>query len=111
MMVMGFVYFAGKAAISAGPDFLPMFREGLTDAGVMLPVLYLAVVSSVGAFLLQNFAITYLDVATATVFENIIPIISVAAGIIFLKEPFSALQLAGIVLILLGVWKVSSAEK
>ena len=32
-------------------------------------------------------------------------------GIIFLKEPFSAMQMAGIVLILLGVWKVSSAEK
>ena len=110
MMVMGFVYFAGKALISAGPEFFPAFRDGLADPGVMLPVLYLAVVSSVGAFLLQNYAITYLDVATATVFENIIPIISVSAGIIFLKEPFSALQMAGIVLILLGVWKVSSAE-
>ena len=107
MMVMGFVYFIGKALISTGADFFPLFREGITDAGVMLPVLYLSVVSSVGAFFLQNFAISHLDVATATVFENLIPIISVAAGILFLKEPFSAVQLAGIVLILLGVWKVS----
>ena len=108
MMVMGFVYFAGKALISKGGEFVPLFVSGLTDAGVMLPVLYLAVVSSVGAFLLQNFAITHLDIATATVFENIIPIISVAAGILLLKEPFSLIQLTGIVLILLGVWKVSS---
>lgn len=111
MMVMGCVYFTGKAAVSAGPEFFPMLKAGVVDAGVMIPVLYLAVISSVGAFLLQNFAITYLDVATAIVFENIIPIVSVVAGIVFLKEPFSAMQLAGIVLILLGVWKVSSAEK
>ena len=111
MMLMGCVYFTGKALFSVGSEFVPLFKAGITDSGVILPVLYLAVISSVGAFLLQNFAITYLDVATATVFENIIPIISVVAGIVFLKEPFSALQLAGIVLILLGVWKVSSAEK
>ena len=111
MMVMGFVYFTGKAVITKGPEFIPLFRAGLTDTGVMLPILYLAVISSVGAFLLQNFAISNLDIATATVFENIIPIISVAAGIIFLKEPFSMIQLAGIFLILLGVWKVSTAEK
>lgn len=110
MMVMGFVFFAGKAAVQEGSDFLPLFKAGLSDPGVMLPVLYLSVVSSVIAFLLQNYAITYLDVATCTVFENIIPIVSVAAGVLFLGEPFSPLQAAGITLILLGVWKVSTSQ-
>lgn len=110
MMVMGFVFFAGKALVSTGSDFIPQFTAGLRDPGVMLPILYLAVISSVGAFLLQNYAISHLDLATATVFENIIPIVSVAAGVLFLGEPFSLLQLAGIILILLGVWKVSSAH-
>ena len=110
MMVMGFVSFTGKAVIQEGADFLPLIRAGVTDPGVMFPVLYLSVISSVIAFLLQNFAITYLDIATATVFENIIPIVSVVAGVLFLAEPFSVTQLAGIVLILLGVWKVSTAS-
>ena len=110
MMVMGFVYFTGQAIIKNGQDFLSLFKAGITDTGVMLPILYLSVVSSVGAFFLQNYAISILDVATATVFENIIPIISVVAGVFFLGEPFSVIQLVGIVLILLGVWKVSTAH-
>lgn len=110
MMVMGFVYFTGSAIIKEGSEFVPQFAAGLTSSGVMLPILYLSVISSVGAFFLQNYAISILDVATATVFENIIPIVSVAAGVIFLREPFSVIQLAGIVLILLGVWKVSTTE-
>ncbi len=111
MMLMGFLCFTVIAAVKTGPDFLPMMKSGLTDRGVMLPVLYLSVLSSVGAFLLQNYAITYLSVAKCTVFENIIPVISVAAGVIFLGEPFSALQLAGMLLILLGVWKVSMSNQ
>lgn len=74
----------------------------------MLPVAYLAVLSSVAAFLLQNYAVTYLELAKITVFENIIPVISVAAGVLFLGEPFSVIQLAGVALILIGVWKVTT---
>ncbi|MBE6041412.1 MAG: DMT family transporter [Clostridiales bacterium] len=111
MMVMGFVFFIGKAIIQEGSEFIPLFIKSSCDPGVMLPVLYLSVISSVAAFLLQNFAITYLDIATATVFENIIPIISVVAGVLILHEPFSAVQFIGIVLILLGVWKVSTEDR
>ena len=107
MMLMGFICFTVIAVLRTGADFLPMMKAGLADSHVMLPVFYLSVLSSVGAFLLQNYAITYLSLARCTVFENIIPVVSVAAGVIFLKEPFSLIQLAGIVLILLGVWKVS----
>jgi len=110
MMLMGFVCFTAIAAARSGADFIPMMKAGLTDSGVMLPVLYLSVLSSVGAFLLQNYAITYLSVDKCTVFENIIPVVSVAAGVLFLGEPFSMMQLAGMALILLGVWKVSTAN-
>lgn len=110
MMVMGFVFFTAKAVIQEGSAFMPNFAASVLDPGVMLPVLYLSVISSVAAFLLQNFAITYLDIATATVFENIIPVVSVIAGVMILHEPFSAVQFAGIVLILLGVWKVSTSK-
>lgn len=108
MMVMGFLFFTGKAIVSNGADFIPLFVAGLTEKSVILPILYLSIISSVTAFLLQNFAITHLEVAKATVFENIIPIVSVVAGVLFLNEPFSVLQLIGIVLILIGVWKVST---
>ena len=48
-----------------------------------------------------------LDAATATVFSNIIPVVSLLAGVLILGEPFSMAYLAGIVLILLGVYKVN----
>ena len=108
MMVMGFVCFTIQAIIQEGQDFLPLLKSGFTDPGVMLPVAYLAVLSSVVAFLLQNYAVTYLELAKITVFENIIPVISVAAGVLFLGEPFSVIQLAGVALILIGVWKVTT---
>ncbi len=110
MMVTGCVFFVGKAIVQDGPDFVPMLRDGLTDRNVMVPILYLAVLSSVVAFMMQNYAVTYIDLAKTTVFENIIPVISVVAGVLLLGEPFSLWQLAGMVLILLGVWKVTTAD-
>ena len=109
MMVMGFAVFTGRAMISMGQTFPAAFIAGITDLHVMLPVLYLSLMSSVVAFLLQNYAVTYMDLSKITVFENIIPVISVVAGIIILGEPFSVIQLAGIGLILLGVWKVTAS--
>jgi drug/metabolite transporter (DMT)-like permease len=110
MLIMGFVCFTVSAAVREGSDFLPLLKAGLTDKYVMLPILYLALLSSVAAFMLQNYAITHLSVAQCTVFENIIPVVSVAAGVIFLGEPFSVIQLVGMALILLGVWKVSTSK-
>ena len=110
MLLMGFMYFTAQAAVRHGSDFVPLFIDGITDRYVLIPILYLSVLSSVVAFLLQNYSVTYLSLAKATVFENIIPVISVAAGVIFLGEPFSLIQLTGIVLILLGVWKVTTEK-
>jgi drug/metabolite transporter (DMT)-like permease len=108
MMVMGFVSFTAIAVVRTGSDFLTQFAAGITDWHVMLPVLYLSLLSSVVAFMLQNYAVTYMELSRITVFENIIPVISVVAGIVFLGEPFSLIQLAGIAMILLGVWKVTT---
>ena len=109
MMLLGCVYFTVQAAVQYKGDFIPLLRSGFTDWHLMLPILYLSVLSSVVAFLLQNYSVTYLELAKITVFENIIPVISVAAGVLFLHEPFSAVQLAGMALILLGVYKVTTA--
>lgn len=111
MVIMGFICFTIQGALIEGPDLVPLVAKGFADPGVMLPVAYLSVLSSVIAFMLQNYAVTYLDLTKITVFENIIPVISVAAGVIFLKEPFSAIQLLGVALILLGVWKVTTDHK
>ncbi len=63
------------------------------------------------AFGLLNYSVTYLDAATATVFSNIIPVVSLLAGVLMLGEPFSAAYLLGVVLILLGVYKVNATSE
>ena len=69
-------------------------------------VLYLGVLSSVVAFLLLNYANTYLPVTKTTVFSNVTTVVSVIAGIIFLDEKFSFKSALAAVMIIAGVWGV-----
>ena len=110
MMVMGFVFFSIAAAVQEGGAFVPLMKEAVSDKYVMLPILYLSLLSSVVAFGMLNYSVTYLDAAKVTVFSNIIPVVSLMAGVLVLGEPFSAVYLLGVVLILLGVYKVSTME-
>ena len=76
-----------------------------------LAILYLGIFSSVAAFLLLNFANTYLPVAKTTVFSNITTVVSVIAGMIFLKEKFTWETAFSTIMIVAGVWGVQVAKK
>ena len=69
-------------------------------------ILYLGVVSSVIAFLLLNYANTYLPVAKTTVFSNLTTVVSVIAGALFLGEGFGPQQALSTAMIIIGVWGV-----
>lgn len=66
-------------------------------------ILYLAVISSVVAFMLLNFASNHVSVTSATLLANLTTVISIIAGVIFLKESFTLVQIIGAVVILLSV--------
>ena len=72
-----------------------------------LCTLYLAIVSSVGAFTLINYALNYLSIGHTLIFSNLTSCLSVVLGILVVKESFSAVQLLGIVIIILSVFGVS----
>ncbi len=80
------------------------------DLSYTTAILYLGVVSSVVAFLLLNYANTYLPVAKTTVFSNITTVISVVAGILFLDEKFDALAVLSTIMIVVGVWGVQMID-
>ncbi|WP_455581478.1 DMT family transporter [Dysosmobacter sp.] len=82
--------------------FLPLSRAEFWAA-----VVYLAVISSVCAFLLINFALSEISVAKASIFSNFTTVISVLAGIFIMKDHFSPVQLTGVVIITLSVFGVS----
>lgn len=76
------------------------------DPEYLIAILYLGIVSSVFAFLLLNYANTYLPVAKTTVFSNLTTVVSVFAGTIFLDEKFSLSAAISVVMIVVGVWGV-----
>ena len=102
MMLAGLVVFMGIALWENRFDptqiFLPFFISSFR-----MGVVYLGVVSSVAAFFLLNYANTYLPVSKTTVFSNFTTVVSVLAGVFFLKEPFSLPAFLAIVMIVAGV--------
>ena len=110
MMLMGCVAFSGAALAEKGSAFPRAFAALLTDTHVMLPVLFLSVLCSVGAFFCINYAMTYLEVSRAVVFTNLTPVVSVLAGTMILGEPFSPVYLIGMILILTGLYMVNKTR-
>ena len=73
----------------------------------IVSVFYLAVVSSVCAFLFINYSLNYIPAGRALVFSNFTTVISVLAGIFIMGDSFSLTQLFGIAVITLSVFGVS----
>ena len=68
---------------------------------------YLAVASSIVAFMLYNYATTKISAVRAASFSNLITVVSVLAGLFIMKEHLSVPQLVCCAAIILGVWGVN----
>lgn len=106
MFGLGTVVFVLLAFMRTGLKW-SMWTTPLTNGGFWISIIYLSCVSSVGAFLLLNKALDVLPVARSLVFANVTTVISVLAGVIFLKEHFSMIQAVGIVMVIVGVYGVN----
>lgn len=67
-------------------------------------VLYLGVISSVGAFFLYNYVLSKVTATQASVFANMVTVVAISAGVIFRGEVVFWYQLLGTAAILAGVW-------
>ena len=74
-------------------------------------IIYLAVVSSVCAFLLINYSLSHISAGRALIFSNFATVISVLAGILIMGDSFAPVQLVGIVIITLSVFGVSAQKE
>ena len=107
MFLVGFVFFTGMALVQYRAAALPLVLSALGHRDFVAAALYLGLGSSVGAFLLANYALARLPVARATIFGNLSSMVSVLAGVVFLGEPFGPVQAVAFALILGGVWGVN----
>jgi drug/metabolite transporter (DMT)-like permease len=70
---------------------------------MVLPVVKLAVFASTFAFLLFVYSIQKLGMARANVFVNLIPVFTAVLSYLILKEDFSMLKIAGILVVIAGL--------
>lgn len=67
-------------------------------------ILYLGVASSVGAFFLYNYVLSKVSATEGAVFVNMVTVVAVAGGAIFMAEPIFWYHLVGTAAIVIGVW-------
>ena len=104
MFIVGMVVFIPVGLIYAGGLHSPLITGPMHDGGFWVAVLYLGPLSSVLAYGLLNFANSHLSVSETSLFSNVTTVVSVLAGVVLLKEPFSVWQMLGVAVILVCVF-------
>ena len=90
-----------------------IMNEGLAPLPVegWLGVLYLGSIASGLAYALYNASLRHLDASEVGVYTNLIPVVGVLTGIVFLGEPMSLRAILGGAIVMLGVWITSRSER
>ncbi|MNT18449.1 putative DMT superfamily transporter inner membrane protein [compost metagenome] len=76
-----------------------------------LQIGYLALLGSVGAFWLWSRGAQQVGPAKAATFMNLVPIFGLLSSVWLLNEELGATQLAGIALVLAGIWGATLASR
>lgn len=82
----------------------------ISKGPVLLSVLYLGIISSLGAFFAMNYSLNKLPASQVSIFLNLIPLVTLVASVIFYRQMLSPWQLIGSAAILTGVWGASIAQ-
>ncbi len=110
MMGMAAAVFTPLGLLQTHGD-VSAYLAPLGQSSYLVSVLFLGVLASVICFFLSGYALTYLSIARESVFSNLTTAVSVFAGAVFLREPFSFLSLFFCFLILIGIWGVQRTSK
>lgn len=102
MFGVGSAVYVVAAAIQSFGHYGEVF-DSLKTPTFWICIAYLAVCSSVFAFLLLNFGSNHVSVSKATLMANSTTVISIVAGVLVLKESFSISQVLGAIIIIVSV--------
>ena len=108
MFALASVVFTACAFVETKGNLPFVLAELLPEAKFTIPMIFLSLFSSVIAFMLLNYATTYIAVRQSSIFSCWTTVVSIFAGILVLHEPFGGIrQVIGSLLILVGVYMVS----
>lgn len=105
MQLMGGVFYTVLALIEQRGN-LGALVAPFADGGFVISLLYLALGASVLGYSLFNYAVSNAPMANVVSLCNLTTVISVAAGIVLLGEPFSPVSLIAMLAVLVGIWGV-----
>lgn len=109
MFLIGFIGFSLIAVCVLKNKFIPELVTAITNPYFIIAILYLSVLSSVAAFILYNYSTSVISVVQSSSFSNIITVVTIMAGVIFLRENFSLIEYLLCAVIIAGVWGVNTA--
>ena len=105
MQLMGAVFYTVCAVIENIGDLSALIAP-LRDGNFLWGILYLSLGASVAGYTLYNYAVANAPIATVASLCNLTTVLSVAAGVVILREPFSLGSAAALAVILIGIWGV-----
>jgi drug/metabolite transporter (DMT)-like permease len=76
----------------------------LLEKDFIIGIIYLGILSSIVAFLLMNYTLSKIEASRASVFSSLTTVVSIAAGVIIMKESFEYYHAFGSAMIIVGVW-------
>lgn len=104
MTFLGMLVFNCAALVRhAANDTIMNYFYPFFDKTFFFCMIYLGVLSSLITSFLSNYALEKIDASKMSVFTNLGTLITIAAGVLFLKETLYEYQIIGAVPILLGV--------
>ena len=106
MLAFGALAFGALALgeAMAARDLPGLLRLPFVDMQFLMAVLYQGIGCSVLAFFLSNVAIAKMGVNRTASFIGVSTVVSIAAGVLLLQEPFTPVQMAEAALILAGIY-------
>ncbi|MBG9386764.1 DMT family transporter [Caenimonas aquaedulcis] len=97
-------------AIIAVPEWAGITSSAFTP-GVIACCIYTGVFGTAIAFVWYSQGISHIGAAKTVVFNNLVPLLGVGFGWLFLNEPLTASKLAGCVLAIAGVFLVNRTAR
>lgn len=107
MFLIGSIGFTLISLISLRSSCALELTAAISNANFWIAICYLSVLSSIGAFLLYNYATSNISTLRAASFSNIITVVSVIAGMVFLKEILKPEEIICCAFIILSVFLVN----
>ena len=105
MQYMGAAFYIVAAAVQHRGDLSALVTP-LLEVDFIIAALFLGVGASVIGYSLFNYAVAEMPMANMTAMNNLVTVVSVAAGVLILKEPFSFKAAIAMLVVLIGIYGV-----